>query len=488
MAHVRYCRASSTAGVDTSGSAPGGVRFDAMSVYGSRRDDDGWGENSSDPYRSSGSPEASGHYSAGGYDTPGPYQGPSYGHPTDPPGPYGPLPPRPVEAPPRRRPLLNRTTIIIAVLVALVVGAGTAGAATLLTAGDDKPNSTGTAANPATGGRNDAQPATSAPAATEPISMSATGDVVMGMAPGGLPPNNGKGFFNEVAPLLKADFQMMNLEQTITDDTGVGKCSAESAGKTCFAFRTPPATVQNLKDAGTHLVNLANNHAWDFGEAGYKNTQDALDSVQIKYTGFPGQITVVQVKGTKIAVVGFASYKEWSNLCSDLDASTAIIKKADEQADLVVVQVHMGAEGADKTRVKAGTETFLGENRCDPIKFSHTVVDAGADLVVGHGPHVVRGMEFYQGRLIAYSLGNFAGYRALGYNGVVGITAVIRINLKPDGTWAGGTLIPTHMIAPGLPRPDPNKRAISMISDLTKRDFPQTGPAIAADGTITAPA
>ena len=91
--------------------------------------------------------------------------------------------------------------------------------------------------------------------------MSATGDIVMGMAPNGLPPNNGKGFFDPVAPLLKADFQMMNLEQTITDDTGVGKCSAESAGKTCFAFRTPPATVQNLKDAGFHLVNLANNHA-----------------------------------------------------------------------------------------------------------------------------------------------------------------------------------------------------------------------------------
>src|SRR3712207_6607060 len=161
---------------------------------------------------------------------------------------------------------------------------------------------------------------------------------------------------------------MGNLEQTITDDTGVGKCSAESAGRTCFAFRTPPATSQNLKDAGFHLMNLANNHAYDFGEAGYKNTQKALDGVGIKYTGWPGQITVVDVKGVKVAVVGFASYR-WSNLCTDLDTSAKVIKDAAGQADIVVVQVHMGDEGAARTRVRPGAEMFLGENRCDPIRF-----------------------------------------------------------------------------------------------------------------------
>jgi hypothetical protein len=370
------------------------------------------------------------------------------------------------------------------VLAAVLVGAGTAGAATLLAGGNEKPKSSGNAANPANTG---AAPGSSAAAAPASISMSATGDVVMGIAPNGLPPNNGKGFFDSVAPLLKADFQMMNLEQTITDDTGVGKCSAESAGKTCFAFRTPPATAQNLKDAGTHLANMANNHAYDFGEAGYKNTQKALEAVGIQYTGAPGQVTVSEVKGLKVATVGFASYEQWSNLCTDLPKAGELIKKAAEQADLVVVQVHMGAEGADKTRVRPGTETFLGENRCDPIGFSHAVIDAGADLVVGHGPHVVRGMEFYKGRLIAYSLGNFAGYRALGYTGVVGITAVIRVTLNRDGSWGGGTLIPTYMVAPGLPRPDPKKQAVTLISNLTKQDFPQTGPKIAADGAITAP-
>jgi poly-gamma-glutamate capsule biosynthesis protein CapA/YwtB (metallophosphatase superfamily) len=146
----------------------------------------------------------------------------------------------------------------------------------------------------------------------------------------------------------------------------------------------------------------------------------------------------------------------------------------------------MGAEGADRNHVKPGTELFLNEDRCDPIKFTHTVVDAGADLVIGHGPHVVRGMEFYQGRLICYSLGNFAGYKALSYNGVVGVTAVVKVTLKRDGTFAAGTLVPTYMVAPGLPRPDPKKQAVTMISGLSKQDFPQSGAKIAADGTISA--
>jgi hypothetical protein len=135
---------------------------------------------------------------------------------------------------------------------------------------------------------------------------------------------------------------------------------------------------------------------------------------------------------------------------------------------------------------------FLGENRCDPIKFSHTAIDAGADLVVGHGPHVVRGMEFYKGRLIAYSLGNFVGYGGtLSIDGVVGVTAVIRVNLNRDGSWADGTLIRTRILAPGVPScrqpsPDPNKQALTMITAPSNQDFPATAPKIAPDGTLRA--
>jgi uncharacterized membrane protein len=397
-----------------------------------------------------------------------------------------PTPERPAaHRPPPSRPLLNRTTILVAVLVAVLLAAGTAGAATYLATGNNN-RPLATAGGPAAG--NPAGLASGSPsvAADGAITLSATGDIVMGMAPSGLPPNNGKGFFDAVRETLRADLQMGNLEQTLTDDTGVGKCSAAAAGKTCFQFRTPPAFAKNLADAGFGVMNQANNHAYDYGPAGYKNTQKALDAVGIKYTGWPGLITVVEVKGVKVAVVGFASYT-WSTLCSDLPNATKVIKDAAKQADLVVVQVHQGAEGSDKTHVRPGTEFFLGENRCDPIRFAHTVIDAGADLLVGHGPHVVRAMEFYKGRLIAYSLGNFAGYKALSYQGVVGTTAVIKVKLKADGGWAGGTLLATHMVAPGLPRPDPNKAAIKLVGSLTRQDFPQTGAKIGADGTLAPP-
>jgi poly-gamma-glutamate capsule biosynthesis protein CapA/YwtB (metallophosphatase superfamily) len=115
------------------------------------------------------------------------------------------------------------------------------------------------------------------------------------------------------------------------------------------------------------------------------------------------------------------------------------------------------------------------------------MIDAGADLVIGHGPHVMRAMEFYQGRLIAYSLGNFAGYHALGYTGVVGVTGILRVTLRRDGSFAAGTLVPTHMVAPGVPRMDPRKQAISLVSGLTKTDFPTTGARIGADGTVVPP-
>src|SRR5690349_21370563 len=390
-----------------------------------------------------------------------------------------PSPPPPPSGPSRSRG--RRTAILVGAIAAVLVGAGTATAAVVLgnpsgTPSSDRPAAASTTASKSAG-------SSAAPGSAGEITMSATGDIVMGSAPNGLPPGGGKGFFDNVKSALVADLQMGNLEQTITDDTGVGKCSPQSAGSTCFAYRTPPSFVGNLKDAGFMLMNQANNHAYDFGPAGFKNTQKNLDSVGIKYTGWPGLITVVEVKGVRVAVVGFASYT-WSNLCSDLDKAGQLITSAKGQADLVVVQVHQGGEGSDKQHVKPGTEYYLGENRCDPMAFGHAVIDAGADLVVGHGPHVVRGMEFYKGHLIAYSLGNLAGYKALSYKGVVGVGAILKVTLAGDGTFKSGSVTGTAMIAPGLPRLDPKKQALSLIRNLSKSDFPSTGARIGTDGSI----
>jgi poly-gamma-glutamate capsule biosynthesis protein CapA/YwtB (metallophosphatase superfamily) len=333
-----------------------------------------------------------------------------------------------------------------------------------------------------------APPAASARPAASSVTVSATGDIMMSNAPGRMPPADGDGFFAPVREALASDLVMGNLEQPLTQDTGTSKCGSPP-GPNCYSFRSPPSYAKHLKDAGFQLMNLANNHTRDFGVAGARNTRAALDDAGIEYTGNAGEITVVEIRGIKVAVVGFSTYAGANNL-NDLDASRAVVKEAEEQADVVVVQVHMGAEGTSEQHVTPGTETFHGENRGDPIKFSHAVVDAGADLVVGHGPHVLRGMEFYQGRLIAYSLGNFAGGgHALKNEGVLRYGGVLRVTLTADGDFAGGQFRSTMMNGNGLPVPDQSQeRGRKLIAELTADDFAESGATIGGDGSITPPA
>jgi hypothetical protein len=324
--------------------------------------------------------------------------------------------------------------------------------------------------------------ASPAPAA---ISLSATGDIIMGNAPSRLPAKGGKGFFDGVREALAADLVMGNLEEPLTEDTGTGKCGANSTR--CFQFRAPPSYAKHLADAGFELLNQANNHGYDYGPAGYENTQRALEAQDLQHTGAPGQITVVEVDGVRVAVAGFSSYV-WSNSLIDIPAAKKVVAEAATRADLVVVQVHMGGEGADKTRVRPGTEMFLGENRGDPVRFSKAMIDAGADLIVGHGPHVLRGMEFYQGRLIAYSLGNFAGGGGtLSSNGRLGWGGVLKVSLAPDGSWAGGEFVSTLMNSAGKPTVDSARRGLGLVRQLSGTDFPRTGARFDADGTISAP-
>ncbi|HEX7746554.1 MAG TPA: CapA family protein [Micromonosporaceae bacterium] len=328
-------------------------------------------------------------------------------------------------------------------------------------------------------------PSPSRSAAAKVISMSATGDIIMGNAPNRLPARGGAGFFDSVKSSLAAELVMGNLEQPLTDDTGTGKCGADSTA--CYQFRSPPSYAAHLRDAGFELLNQANNHGNDYGPVGYRNTQLALEAQGLRHTGAPGEITVMDVAGVKVAVVGFSSYP-WSNDLTDIAGAKQVVARAAARADLVVVQVHMGAEGADKVHVTPGTELFYGENRGDPIRFSHAVIDAGADLVVGHGPHVLRGMEFYRGRLIAYSLGNFAGGgKTLTNTGRLGLGGVLKVSMSADGTWAGGRLISTYMNDAGLPTVDRRHRGADLVGDLSRSDFPTTGARLAADGSISAP-
>jgi poly-gamma-glutamate capsule biosynthesis protein CapA/YwtB (metallophosphatase superfamily) len=388
--------------------------------------------------------------------------------------------------PPRaRRGLFGHPLLTVTIVVAALLGAGVAGVA-LANRGESDP-ATWHAASPASA----APPKPSAApreekAAAESIRMSATGDIIMGSAPNKLPAGDGEGFFDSVREDLKSDLVMGNLEQPLTGDTGTSKCGSPPRAN-CFAFRSPTTYAGHLKQAGFQLLNTANNHSKDYGVQGYRNTVEALESAGLEHTGAEDQITVVAVKGIKVAVVGFSPYAGANDL-NDLDAARAVVEQAAGQADLVVVQVHMGAEGSDKTHVKPGNELFFGENRGDPMKFSRAVIDAGADAVVGHGPHVLRGMEFYKGKLIAYSLGNFAGGgKTLSSNGPLKYGAILHVSLTRDGTFAGGKVVSTYLNAQGVPTRDDNERGREMVASLSAEDFGDEAARIADDGSITPP-
>jgi poly-gamma-glutamate capsule biosynthesis protein CapA/YwtB (metallophosphatase superfamily) len=316
------------------------------------------------------------------------------------------------------------------------------------------------------------------------ITLTATGDIMMSNAPSRMPPADGEGFFASVRDDLQSDLVMGNLEQPLTDDTGTTKCGTPPQPN-CFAFRSPPSYAAHLAEGGFDLVNTANNHARDFGVAGARNTRAALDATGVRYTGNVDEIALVEVKGVRVAVVGFAPYAGANNL-NDLVHSRAVIRRAKGQADLVLVQVHMGAEGAAMQHVKPGSEIFHGENRGDPIKFSHAMIDAGADLVIGHSPHVLRGMEFYRGKLIAYSLGNFAGGgNTLSRQGALKYGGILHVTLRADGSYVNGRFDSTFMNSVGLPtRDDAGEHGRKLIAELTGDDLATTGATIGDDGSI----
>jgi Bacterial capsule synthesis protein PGA_cap len=312
------------------------------------------------------------------------------------------------------------------------------------------------------------------------ITISGTGDIAMTASGSGA-----ASFFDSgIRRALKAHISLGNLEGTLATG-GSSKCGPGSSD--CFAFRAPPSYSAALKRAGFTIMNLANNHALDYGESGQTETIAALKRAGLRFTGRPGEITVLQKGGTKVAFVGFAPYP-WAQSLLDIEDAVDLVRRADRKADIVVVTMHAGAEGSDQQHVRPGPEWFLGEPRGNVYAFSRAVVRAGADLVVGHGPHVLRGIEWYHGRVIAYSLGNFLGNGTLNVSGVSGQTAVLRATLRRDGSWVEGKLVPVRLTGGGLPRVDSSRAALSTVRQLSRTDFGRHAMRISPSGTLLPPA
>ena len=329
----------------------------------------------------------------------------------------------------------------------------------------------------------------STPPAEFSLRLRAVGDMMIGTAfpAGNLPPEGGAGTFLAVRDLLRdADITFGNLEGPLCDLQAPSlKCKASATPGSCYAFRSPTAYAAWYKDAGFDVVSTANNHAIDFGEVCREQTELALADQSIRYSGRPGTVAEWVSNGLHVAMIGFHTSPS-GHLLNDTPAAVALVGGLAATHDVVIVSFHGGAEGSNATHVPVGSETFYGEDRGDLRVFTHAVIDAGADLVLGHGPHVLRAMEIYKRRLIAYSLGNFATYSRFNLSGAQGLGAVLEVQLGRDGAFAGGRIFATRQVGEGVPTPDPAGTAVDMIRLLGEQDFPTTTLRIAQDGTLAA--
>jgi poly-gamma-glutamate capsule biosynthesis protein CapA/YwtB (metallophosphatase superfamily) len=301
-----------------------------------------------------------------------------------------------------------------------------------------------------------------------------------------LPPNDGADILREVTPILSAaDIAFGNLEGPMLEGGKTEKCAPDA--KRCFAFRVPTRYGKLLKNAGFDVLSLANNHAGDFGDYGRESTRQTLDALGIKHAGSDKAqfaMTVVESKGKRVAFIGFAHNGITPNV-NDLMFAKQLVEQANKKADLVVVSFHGGAEGVNAQRVPDQTEMMGTEKRGNLPLFARTVIDAGADLVLGHGPHVLRGMEIYKDRLIAYSMGNFATYGMFTLKDETALTAIFEIKLAADGKFLNGRLHAGKQFGRGGPVLDKSGEAIRKMRELSVMDFGKNAPKIADDGSFT---
>lgn len=360
----------------------------------------------------------------------------------------------------------------------------------------------------------------------EPITIAAVGDIMLASTfpdDSRMPPNDGADLLKDATPILSAaDIAFGNLEgplleggvsekcphfkpqvktdasnQQPTNDepaqpTAIPETPAKYAAKEtkpirCFAFRVPTRYGKRLKDAGFDVMSAANNHASDFGDYGRQSTRKVLDDLEIKHAGSDKSAkfstAILEVKNKKIAFVGFAHNNVSLNV-NDLAAARQAVETAKRRAGIVVVSFHGGAEGAAAQHVPTQTEIFFGEQRGNLRQFAKTVIDAGADVVLGHGPHVLRGMEIYKDRLVVYSMGNFATYGWFSLKGATAETMILELKIGADGKFLNGKINPFRLEGRGIPVIDKTRSAIATIRNLSQTDFGANAPKIKDDGSF----
>ncbi|HTJ49822.1 MAG TPA: CapA family protein [Cyclobacteriaceae bacterium] len=318
------------------------------------------------------------------------------------------------------------------------------------------------------------------------VTVIGVGDIMMGTnyPENKLPSDNGSFLLKDVEHVLQnADITFGNLEGTLLNEGGTPKTCKDP--KVCYVFRTPVSYVQNLLNAGFDVMSLANNHAGDFGETGRRSSIKTLEEAHLEHAGQLIHPYATFVRDSiKYGVVAFAPNGGCVNL-NDLNNARALVAHLDSICDIVIVSFHGGAEGAEYQHVPRANELFHGENRGDVYKFARVVIDAGADIVFGHGPHVTRAVDLYKDRFITYSMGNFCTYRGISVSGINGLAPIIKVYTDSKGKFYKAQITPTYQTYGTGVRIDPAKQVIRKIKELTEKDFPESAIRIDENGLIT---
>lgn len=327
-----------------------------------------------------------------------------------------------------------------------------------------------------------------APDTARIIRVIGVGDMMLGTnypSASYLPAHDGKRLLDDVrSMLLGADLTFGNLEGTLVDKGGTAKTCQNPA--LCYVFRSPERYAQHFVDAGFDVLSLANNHSGDFGPEGRLRTKAALRDAGIEFAGLAGtdEYALFEKDGIKY---GFCAFAPNTGTCDirNIPKAKALVAKVAQQSDITIVSFHGGAEGAAHQNVTRKTEQFHGENRGNVHDFAHAVIDAGADIVFGHGPHITRAVELYKDRFIAYSLGNFCTYGRFSLAGPAGFAPIAEVQVKPNGEFVEGQLTSVYQQKAHGPKIDPKNQAVLKVIELTKADFPNTPLLIGKDGRMT---
>ncbi len=321
----------------------------------------------------------------------------------------------------------------------------------------------------------------------ELVSIIGVGDIMLGTNfphPKYMPPQNGNNLMKDLYPILSnASVSFGNLEGAFSNSLPITKKCRDTAN--CYAFRSPDFLFKHIVDAGFDVLSMANNHSGDLGKPGRLNTIKLIEDAGLSHVGlleYP--TTVIERDGVKFGFCAFAPIRGTCNLNNEAEAER-IVRSLNDRCDITIVSFHGGAEGAKYERLTKKREIFLGEDRGNVYEFARKMIDAGADVVFGHGPHVLRAADLYKDRFIIYSLGNFCTYSRMKISGINGLAPILKIYTNKEGEFKKGELISCQQIKGVGTRIDPQNKAALKLKELTLMDCPDAKLEISDEGLIT---